>query len=198
MSELSTKEKILDAALTLFSKNGYDGTSVEQIAESVGIKAPSLYKHFKGKEDILSNIIDLSEKRYEKNFGSESNIGQIPKTREEFVKINMDKILFTVKDPVIRRIRTFIVKEQFRSERLARIMSWHQYDGLKKILVKVMDKMMKSGFLRENDSEMLAIEIYAPCTLMVAIVDRQPEREEEVLEFMERYFGHFYDTYAKH
>ena len=31
---MSTKEKILDAALTLFAENGYDGTSVEQIAKS--------------------------------------------------------------------------------------------------------------------------------------------------------------------
>ena len=30
---MSTKEKILDAALTLFAENGYDGTSVEQIAK---------------------------------------------------------------------------------------------------------------------------------------------------------------------
>ena len=46
---MSTKERILDAALTLFAENGYDGTSVEQIANIVGIKAPSLYKHYKGK-----------------------------------------------------------------------------------------------------------------------------------------------------
>ena len=41
---MSTKEKILEAALTLFAENGYDGTSVEQIANAIGIKAPSLYK----------------------------------------------------------------------------------------------------------------------------------------------------------
>ena len=51
---MSTKEKILETALTLFAKNGYDGTSVEQIAQDVGVKAPSLYKHFKGKDDILN------------------------------------------------------------------------------------------------------------------------------------------------
>lgn len=62
---MSTKDRILDEALTLFSENGYDGTSVEQIAEKVGIKAPSLYKHFKGKEDILNAIIDNAEARYE-------------------------------------------------------------------------------------------------------------------------------------
>ena len=67
---MSTKEKILDAALTLFAENGYDGTSVEQIANIVGIKAPSLYKHYKGKEDILNALIDSAEVRYEEMFGS--------------------------------------------------------------------------------------------------------------------------------
>ena len=63
--DMSTKEKILDAALTLFAENGYDGTSVEQIANIVGIKPPSLYKHYKGKEDILNALIDIAEVRYE-------------------------------------------------------------------------------------------------------------------------------------
>ena len=67
---MSTKEKIMDAALTLFAENGYDGTSVEQIANIVGIKAPSLYKHYKGKEDILNALIDSVEVRYEEMFGS--------------------------------------------------------------------------------------------------------------------------------
>ena len=35
---MSTREKILEAALSLFAENGYDGTSVEQIANIVGIK----------------------------------------------------------------------------------------------------------------------------------------------------------------
>nr|MCR4735058.1 TetR/AcrR family transcriptional regulator [Treponema sp.] len=73
---MSTKEKILESSLTLFSKQGYDGTSVEQIAQAVGIKAPSLYKHFKGKEEILNAIIDSAEARYEESFGSEKNIGK--------------------------------------------------------------------------------------------------------------------------
>ena len=78
---MSTKEKILDAALTLFAENGYDGTSMEQIASIVGIKAPSLYKHYKGKEDILNALIDSAEARYEEMFGSEKNIGKVPQSR---------------------------------------------------------------------------------------------------------------------
>ena len=75
---VTTKDKILEAALTLFSENGYDGTSVEEIAKSVGIKAPSLYKHYRGKGDILNALIDTAETRYEEFFGSEKNTGKIP------------------------------------------------------------------------------------------------------------------------
>ncbi len=45
---MSTKQRILDEALTLFAEKGYDGTGVDLIAERVGIKGPSLYKHYKG------------------------------------------------------------------------------------------------------------------------------------------------------
>ena len=90
--DMSTKEKILDAALTLFAENGYDGTSVEQIANIVGIKAPSLYKHYKGKEDILNAVIDLAEARYEEMFGSENNTGKVPQSREEFIRMTLKRI----------------------------------------------------------------------------------------------------------
>lgn len=45
-------------------------------------------------------------------------------------------ILFTMHDPMIRKIRIFLVKEQFRSERLAGINSKHQVDGLQEGIEK--------------------------------------------------------------
>ncbi|MFQ7174082.1 MAG: TetR/AcrR family transcriptional regulator [Thomasclavelia ramosa] len=39
--------------LTLFSKNSYDAITVNQIAQIVGIKAPSLYKHYQSKQYFL-------------------------------------------------------------------------------------------------------------------------------------------------
>ena len=53
---MDTKKKILDVALDLFSKKGYGNVYVGQIAEGVGIKAPSLYKHYKSKQDIFEAI----------------------------------------------------------------------------------------------------------------------------------------------
>ena len=53
MKQEDTKQKILDKALELFSTQGYDSVSVGEIAKAVGIKAPSLYNHFPGKQAIF-------------------------------------------------------------------------------------------------------------------------------------------------
>ena len=61
---MHTKQRILLEALRLFSQKGYDAVSVEQIADAVGIRAPSLYKHYKGKQDIFDAIFEETAKRY--------------------------------------------------------------------------------------------------------------------------------------
>ncbi len=49
----STREKILDVALDLFTNQGFDGTSMREIAERLLISKPAIYYHFASKEDIL-------------------------------------------------------------------------------------------------------------------------------------------------
>jgi AcrR family transcriptional regulator len=49
----STRERILDVALDLFTEQGFDGTSMREIAERLDITKPSIYYHFASKEDIL-------------------------------------------------------------------------------------------------------------------------------------------------
>ena len=51
-----TKEHILKAAESLFSAEGYDGTSVARIAKQAGVNKGAIYYHFKNKEDILNEL----------------------------------------------------------------------------------------------------------------------------------------------
>ena len=68
MDKISTKDRILEAALTLFSEKGYDGVGVDLIAEKAGLKGPSIYKHFKGKAEILEVLLERVESYYEMKF----------------------------------------------------------------------------------------------------------------------------------
>jgi AcrR family transcriptional regulator len=51
-----TRDKILDVALELFNEQGYDKTSLREIAERLGVTKAALYYHFERKEDILLEL----------------------------------------------------------------------------------------------------------------------------------------------
>jgi len=51
-----TRDRILDVALELFNEQGYDKTSLREIAERLGVTKAALYYHFERKEDILLDL----------------------------------------------------------------------------------------------------------------------------------------------
>ncbi|WP_377891146.1 TetR/AcrR family transcriptional regulator [Alkalihalobacillus sp. R86527] len=53
-----TQKVIKEKALILFAQKGFEGTSLNDIADEVGIKKPSLYAHFKNKEDLFLGVIN--------------------------------------------------------------------------------------------------------------------------------------------
>ncbi len=54
----TTKDRIFESAVKLFSEKGYQGTSMRDLASEVGIKESSLYYHFTSKTSILEAILD--------------------------------------------------------------------------------------------------------------------------------------------
>ena len=57
MDRGNTKQEILEAALELFSVQGFEATSISQIASAVGIRKASLYSHFESKQAILDALV---------------------------------------------------------------------------------------------------------------------------------------------
>ena len=156
-----------------------------------------MYKHYKGKEDILNALIDSAEVRYEEMFGSENNIGKVPQSREEFIKVTMERISFTMRDPIIRKTRMLLVQEQFRNERISEVTTRHQLDGIQGMFAKIIKGMMDEGFVKKDDPKLLAVELTAPAVLQIARSDRQPQYEEECMEYIEKHLRHFCKVYMK-
>jgi AcrR family transcriptional regulator len=53
-----TRERIQSVALELFAEQGYEKTSLREIAERLGVTKAALYYHFKSKEDIVSSLVE--------------------------------------------------------------------------------------------------------------------------------------------
>lgn len=84
-----TRQRILDVALDLFTDQGYDGTSLREIAEKLGITKAALYYYFESKEDIL---LALHMRLHE--FGKESlqQLGAQPVTLEMWSEL-LDELI---------------------------------------------------------------------------------------------------------
>lgn len=54
----NTRQRIQDVALELFAEQGYEKTSLREIAEKLDVTKAALYYHFKTKEDILVSIFE--------------------------------------------------------------------------------------------------------------------------------------------
>ncbi len=73
-----TRDRILDAALEVFSERGFDGATVRQIAAKVGVSDPALYAHFKGKQEIFEALLKLAGPDLLASAGAESMFNKMP------------------------------------------------------------------------------------------------------------------------
>jgi AcrR family transcriptional regulator len=56
--QISTRARLREAAFALFAEKGYDGTSMSQLAERIGIAKPSLYNYYRSKEELLLDLLE--------------------------------------------------------------------------------------------------------------------------------------------
>lgn len=196
MIDMPTKERILYSALNLFAERGYDGVGVDLIAENAGLKGPSLYRHYKGKEDIFNSLIDLVIFHYEEGFGLKQKPEEFPESMDGLIENAMGRIQFTMHDDIVRKTRRILAMEQFRSKRIAELTTRYHLENLQQMYAGIFAELMEKGILIKDDPEFLALEFVSPVSLLIHMYDRQPEREEEILDKIRKHFEHFVKIYS--
>ncbi len=204
MKPEDTKAKILEKALELFSENGYDAVSVDQIAKAVGIKAPSLYNHFPGKRAIFDAIVEKTARQYE-DYTDEINIhvqalsqdlGLFSKISEEHLAEKMRQIFdFSLHNRDIRQFRRMMTIEQFRSPELSALYSERYVDRMIAYHAGIFRYLAQNGELCAEDPEQLALMYVSPVLTLLGICDREPQREEECVARLEKHVRLFYRTF---
>ena len=204
MEQIPTRQRIMDAALTLFSQRGYDAVGVEQIASEVGIKAPSLYKHYKNKQDIFDAIITEMERRYDEQviamqihfMDASADRDMFEKlTEEELIKKVQDLVIYSLRDDYGSKFRRLLTIEQFRNQEFAELYTKRYVNHLITYHQKLFEQLIQAGILRQDDSQIMALQYVSPVYILLSLCDRQPEKEPEVLKMIERHIRQFNRVY---
>ena len=73
MTGQERREQLLDVGRTVFAERGFEGASIEEIAQRAGITKPVIYEHFGGKEGLYAVVVDREVQRLLSRFEGELN-----------------------------------------------------------------------------------------------------------------------------
>lgn len=192
-----TKERILEAALEMFSQKGYAGTNIRELSASLGLVKSGVYKHYESKEAIWNALLDEMIAYYGEHFGSSEHLPPVPDSPEGLVTMTMQMVNFTVHDERIIMTRKVLTLEQFRDGRARELATKHFLTGLTEIFTHIFAGMMDKGLIRKDDPAMLAFAYTTPISALIHLCDREPDKVDEALAKAEAFSRHFIRVYGQ-
>ena len=197
MDRGNTRQEILEASLELFSFQGFEATSVSQIADAVGIRKASLYSHFESKQAILDALVEEVLEQYAaRSLFAHPRWDSLPGTPDEAVRMIAGQLRYILHDPTVSRARKLLVIEQFRNAELAQMQTRQNYADVLAYFTELVKRLGARDVLREDDPELMAAQLCLPITVWINLCDREPEREAEIMELVERHIRQFFRLYA--
>ena len=200
---MNTKQKILNEALTLFSEKGYSAVYVGDIADAVGIKAPSLYKHYKSKQAIFDSCIEVFSERMEQ-VRTNLRLPDTPKADINYQTASMDTIIeiainlfvFYLQDDVASKFRKMLMIERYHNPELNELFENLFIDGAVKHEEKIFSDLIEAKIIKKENPHIIALRFYTPIFYLLQKYDMCPERAEEAKQELTLMVQEFCNTYG--
>jgi TetR/AcrR family transcriptional regulator, biofilm operon repressor len=194
----NTKERILHEALSLFSVKGYDGVSMSDIAEVVGIKAASIYKHYSGKEDIFNSIVQSFEERTESIFTPTLLDNNKYRDISPQLLIGMIKHTFQIyaSDPFLSKCRKLFMISSYGRPEIGDVYAKYFITMPMQYQAGIFSSIQSSKSSETRDPSIMAYHFYAPILILLQKYDYENIRLEEALEQIELLVNQFTEVYG--
>ena len=194
--EPSTKDRITEAALRLFSEKGYLGASLSDIAKQVGISKAALYKHFASKQEILDRILarmdELDSERAQRFSMPGNELGGIAAYKEIPVEkiraYSKAQFLHWTEEEFPSRFRKMLTLEQYRDSGMAGLYQKYLAGGPIEYMASVFADITGS----KDAALHLALEFYGPMFLLYGLSDGGMSKAR-AMELLEDHVSRFID-----
>ena len=184
-----TKEKILNTALRLFARDGYEAVSVRHISEELGMTKGALYRHYKNKRDIFDSIVERMIQIDAQRAGeyqmpveiydvSPDSYGNT--SLESIQMFTIEQFRFWTEDEFASQFRKMLTLEQYRNEEMSELYSQCIVEGPVAYMEDLFRELIEKGKLKKAEPRQLPVEYYAPFFLMISMSDKSGEAESYV------------------
>lgn len=199
-----TKKRVIDAALILFARNGYEATSMAEIADAVGIKAPSLYSHFQNKQALFDAMVEAMRDYFWKSYPS---LHTSAKTEAEEAKLvaNDPSLLidiavrtfcFYFNDRYAGTFRRLLSIERYRNHQMDDVYLELYINAPIENQTELFSELIKQGGMSEEiDPKTAALEAFSPFLFLISKYDCMPDKEGEAIEEMKAHVVQFLSKY---
>ncbi|WP_336206435.1 TetR/AcrR family transcriptional regulator [Nonomuraea sp. LPB2021202275-12-8] len=130
-----TRTRIQEIALELFIEQGYEATSLREIAEKLGVTKAALYYHFKTKDDIVASLAELRVVEVEELLAWARTQPKTPRMRRELVLRYADRL----RAPRYAEIARFLERNQTALRHHPKILR------MREVLLELVGEMSEPG-----------------------------------------------------
>ena len=152
---MTTKEKLFEVALELFSKKGFNATSIRAITSKAGVAVASFYNHFKSKEELLDQMYEFYTKQYIANNVTKSSEEMLytlgPVKHFEFLG---ETIAQSMQNENLVRLSRIIMMEQYLNS-TAREITMKDKKMLLDSIEKLFITMQDNGMINVNNASVI-------------------------------------------
>lgn len=153
---LSTKQNIRQTAEKLFRERGYAAIGMREIAKEVGIEAPSIYNHYKGKDDILREIcFEIADKFFAAFEEAEKTDEKPSKKIKAVIKAHINVIAENIEASEVF-FQEWMFLEEPNLSKFKKLR--HEYEQLFR---DVVEKGIKRGDFKKGNSKLVVFTIFS-------------------------------------
>ncbi|MBL7112703.1 MAG: TetR/AcrR family transcriptional regulator [Bacteroidales bacterium] len=193
-----TRERILNISIAQFAKYGYNGTSMQQIADMAGIRKSSIYNYFKSKDQILKEIYEIFTEEMTKLIPTKEQVkidlGKAASI-EVYWKNRISGYFENSVTSYAGRLWKVILQEQFRDDRAA-VLIISETGRMTDNTSMIFKQMIKKVLIKKCDPDKLAeefqytIQAFHQEYLIRHTFDLEPEAGlQKTLEFIDLFLS---------
>ena len=200
----STRKRraILEAATTLFLRNGYRGTSMDEIATLAAVSKQTVYKHFADKEGLFSEIVtgtvnEVSDPVHDEVLNLEHS-GDVEADLRGLAR----RLLGRVMQPRILQLRRLVIGEAGRFPELGRAFYEQGPGRTITALATVFERLTERGVLQLEDPRLAAahfnwLVMSSPLNRAMFLGEDQPPARAELNRYADAGVRAFLAAYAQ-